>query len=75
MKIKLIEHGPVGENGESYVYESEIDVGSEEEAYVKGREWQRLLVALMRGTAAEWKQQQEEAAAARAEADEPDAEK
>lgn len=49
MRIKLIEHGTEGEDGEHYAWEADLDIATTDEAYVKGREFQALIYAMSRG--------------------------
>jgi hypothetical protein len=56
MKITLTEIGPSGEDGEHFRYELDLDLATPEEAYVKGREYMRLLMALRDGFNDEWEE-------------------
>lgn len=74
MRIHLTEHGPTGDEGEQYEFETDLDVGTPDEAYVKGREWARLCRGFVKGVYDEYAElnRAEEAVEAEAEGDDDD---
>jgi len=49
VKIKLTEVGSEGEQGARYVFSAELDVADADEAYVKGRQFQKITYSMVRG--------------------------
>jgi hypothetical protein len=66
VRIQITEVGPQGDDGEHYRYTTDIDVANADEAYVKGREFQKITFSLARGLA---QQAEEEMAHGEAEDD------